>query len=217
MKRINIKVKSTFLIIMIILLSVQLMACGSTAKISNENDDTIKDTMFADWPTYSTVEDLINRADIVILGEVVKVNDPVKTPRKFDFPAGISLADREALEKSPDGYDINTISDVKVIKAIKGQVSIGDILKVYQMGGKIGNEERMLSGVEHYKAGERNVFFMMKSDNGCSALNPSQGDIKIIDGKSKTHIDNKLFKDGVTEEELVKMLDEKVEKLKSSK
>lgn len=193
-------------------IAVSFFGCSNTSK-SSEEDTKGKIIMHADWPTYSDTSSLITASNTIIRGEVVAVDNEQKLQKKFDFPDRISKEEQERLEKSEAGYDVVTVSDVKVTKAIKGDIKEGTIIKVYQLGGKDKNREIVLDGLEYYSKGDRNLFFLLNVDGIYSTLNPTQGEIKLIDKKAQINKNNKLFKSGLSEEELISVLEKEVQKL----
>lgn len=153
-------------------------------------------TSYADYPSYDE-NSLITEADTIIIGEVIKTNDPEKINVK-----------RGKNRDSKPTYFTYIVSDIKVHKVIKGNVKIGDIVKIKQME----NEE----GLDYFQKASRSMFFLKGFPDNVpySTLNPFQGHIKIVNGKGQLHKDNKLFKDGISEEELITMVEEIAKKAK---
>lgn len=161
--------------------------------ISNAPQDQIQ--FQADYEVYNDLETMIKNANLVVLGEVIKVNEPKKMPF-IDIPG-----------KGPV-YGVYTVSEIQVKKVIKGNVNPGDIVQVKQLGGNLGTETWVENESQLLSTGEKGVFFLDET-SPASLLNPSQGFVKIVDNKIKPHKNNNLIKSGLTEDAFLKILTEK--------
>lgn len=163
-----------------LLSSFQLTGCNSAA-------------MSADYPFYADEQSLISKADLIITGEVVKVNKAEKIDIRLD------KTDRAANEK--EDKVLYTVSEIKVIDVMKGDIKAGDIIKVKQLGDKNGwAEESLLKFDGYFKKGNQYVLFLSvytNPDIPFDTLNPEQGQINIVDGVTKVHEINTLFKSGI--------------------
>ncbi len=156
---------------------------------------------------YTNYEELDSRANLVLVGEVIKVNPP------------------EEIKISSSGLtQVFTVSQFRVDKAIKGNIKSGDIVKVKQYGGEYKGTEyvEMESGSEYYQLGERHLLFLASYEEAewevpCSPINPLQGSTKIINGKTKRTNNYQFINDSVPEDTLVKAIKEKVDKIKVEK
>jgi hypothetical protein len=147
-------------------------------------------------------------ADTVVIGEVIKVNDPEElvTGETINTITG---------EKEPISH-IYTVSEVKVSKVIKGKYSPNDIIKIKQYGGAYKDKEYSMGGIKYYQEGERHIFFLQSyEDSPCDTINPSQGDILITNGKIRAPNKGQFIKDNISEDLAESTLKERVEALKA--
>ena len=163
------------------------------------------------YMAYENYDEADDIADTVVIGEVIKVNEPKElvTGETINTITG---------EKEPIGH-IYTVSEVKVSKVIKGKYSAGDIIKIKQFGGsykEVGYDEHNMYGTVYYQTGERYLFFLGSyEDAPCSTINPQQGDMLIKDGKIKARNKVQFIKDNISEDLAIKALKERVEALKA--
>ena len=194
-----IKQKRYYLLILFILAisgTFQLTGCGSVG-------------IHADYPFYADEQSLIDKADLIITGVVVNVHKPEK----------IDLTVRSSGEvANEEDKTLVTVSEIEVIDVIKGDVKVGDIIEVKQLGDKNGMAEEYEMKVDGYfKKDSQYVLFLMDFNDlipgiPYSTLSPMQGQIKIVDGKTEVNELNALYKSGENSDEFVKALKEKVNK-----
>lgn len=171
---------------------------------------TLPGGMCADYMYYQNYDQVDKRADTVIIGDVIKVDDPkqVVVGKTTNTITG---------EAEPISY-IYTVSEVKVSKVIKGKSLPGDIIKVKQLGGSYKEteyDEHNMYGTVYYQAGDRYLFFLESYENSpSSTINPQQGDMLIKDGKIIARNKIQFVKDNVSENQAVKALKKRVEELK---
>lgn len=182
------KQKQVFTVILctLILLSMfQMIGCGSSR-------------MSADYPFYRDEQSLINKADLIITGKVIKVNKAEKINIK---------SDRTSQGKDEEEKILYTVSEIEVLDVIKGSVKVGDIVRVKQLGDKNGIAEQSLLKYDGYfKKGSQYVLFLSVYDNPdspLSTLNSMQGQINFEDGKTKVNEINPLYKSGIPKDEFV--------------
>ncbi len=156
---------------------------------------------------YNNYDELDKRANLVLVGEVIKVNPP-----------------EEIKISSNNDTMIYTVSEFRVDKAIKGNIKQGDIVKVKQYGGNYNGVDHIESetGSGYYQLGERYMLFLASYEEAewevpCSPINPLQGSTKIINGKTKRTNNYQFINDKVPEDTLVKAIKEKVDKIKLEK
>lgn len=97
--------------IIIVISMFSITACG--AKSANKVPVV---ESHADWHSFKSIEELALYSDLIVVGVVEQVKNPVKR--------NMSLS-----EKQPPLYEIATISDVKVTEVLKGNVKGGDIIR----------------------------------------------------------------------------------------
>ncbi len=156
---------------------------------------------------YKNYEEVDKSADLVFVGEVIKVNAP-----------------EELRISSNNQTSVYTVSEFRVDKAIKGNIKSGDIVKVKQYGGNYNGVDYVESeiGSGYYQLGERYMLFLASYEEAewevpCSPINPLQGGTKIINGKTKRTNNYQFINDNVPEDTLVKAIKEKADKIKLEK
>ena len=124
-----------------------------------------------DYPYYSDVQSITDAADVIIVGEVIEsgnVQDLMvdHTPGKED--------------KEPIKY---TLSTVKVTEVISGNVQVGDIITVKQIGDHQNFQEATLNEIDGYlKDGQKALMFLAEYENSpYSAVNQTQGMVEVMD------------------------------------
>ena len=131
-----------------------------------------KPMFHGDYPYYPDVEEITNAADVIIVGEVVTAKNVKnlmvdKTPNKSD--------------KEVTPY---TLSTVKIINVIKGDVDIGDIITIKQLGDYKNMPEATLHEMDGYlaKGTEQLMFLCEYESSPYSPVNPAQGMVEVKDG-----------------------------------
>ena len=211
------KINKTFFlgIPLILVLIVGTIWIGHNLKAETPLSDGINEpssvAISGDYPGYPDLDSLVKGSDIVISGKVINVYPPQE----------LNVSAAKDWKEHPV-YEVYTVSDISVDKVLKGNVLPGDIVKVKQRGGSYGGTDYIESNVEFLKKDTKHIFFLESYNfTPCSLLNPLEGDISIVDSKVKAKDKNlvpfDLFKDGTSEDELVSLLKEKVEKLKVKK
>lgn len=169
-------IKKCVFITIITAISLQLASCGSN-------------TQNASYASYPNETDLMKKADIVINGEITKVNK----------------AERIIISADKKESAIYTVSDVKVIEVIKGNVKVGDTIKVKQLGDVEKDKGN------YYKTGEKYILFLATFEDilpgtPYEELSPFEGNINVSDGTTKVHPKNKLFKNNEKKEDVINKL-----------
>ena len=196
--------------------AVLLSSCGTINKNSTRTESTVIEKISADIITQPDITGLINNSKIIISGKVLSVDPSVKVPIKFDFPDSVTIEERKNIENSEEGYYIFTVSEVEVSKVIKGDLKKGDVIKIYQLGGSSKEKTTIVEDIEYLKQGDIHILFIADWDGKYTITNSIQGDIKLVDQKSKVNNNNKLFQDGIAEDELISSIKSDVDKTKST-
>ncbi len=180
---------------------------GEIVDLSNNKPSKSLNRLIASgsYMYYNNYEELDKRADIVLVGEVIKVNVP------------------EELRISRNNEtSVYTVSEFRVDKAIKGNIKRGDIVEVKQYGGNYNGVDYLESeaGSNYFQLGERHLLFLASYEDfewycPCSLINPLQGNIIISNGKTKRTNNYQFINDNVPEDTLVKAIKEKVDKIKA--
>lgn len=124
-----------------------------------------------DYPYYSDVQSITNAADVIIVGEVINSGDVQdimvdQTPGKED--------------KEPIQY---TLSTVRVTEVISGNIQIGDIITIKQIGDYEKLPEASLNEIDGYlKNGQSELMFLAEYESSpYSAVNQTQGMVEVLD------------------------------------
>ena len=180
---------------------------GEIVDLSNNKPSKSLNRLIASgsYTYYNNYEELDKRADLVLVGEVIKVNPP-----------------EEIKISSNNDTSVYTVSEFRVDKAIKGNKKPGDIVKVKQYGGNYNGVDHIESetGSGYYQLGERYMLFLASYEEAewevpCSPINPLQGSMIISNGKTKRTNNYQFINDNVPEDTLVKAIKEKVDKIKA--
>jgi|GEM_PF-1198222 hypothetical protein len=121
------------------------LGCSSaTTNTAATKDKPITMIASEDFPSYSSIGDLSERANTIVRGSVIQtrveaLNDMVQAPAVNE-----SALDEQT---NPGGEDIvpfdkiYTIYTIKVAESFKGTHAAGDTIEVKQLGGQLGNTE----------------------------------------------------------------------------
>ena len=163
MKSSHIKIMTT---IIIIISMFSIAACG--AKTGNKVPIV---ESHADWHSFKSIEELALYSDLIVVGVVEQVKNPVKR--------NMSLSDNQ-----PPLYEIATLSDVKVTEVLKGNVKAGDNIEIKQEGGLYEGTQYITDGVEFVKEKGEYILFLRtfdkyKANVPYAVINPKQGLIQL--------------------------------------
>lgn len=166
---------------------------------------THKSELHADYPFYDTIEELYNRADVIVVAKVNKAGKTVNLDINADKTSNEDLEDK----KIP-----YTISEVEVVHIIKGEAEVNQVLQVKQLGDYKNQPESRLKEIDGYLKKDKNVVLFLKGyedigmDVPYSILNPDQGILLIENGIIKTVGENPLFTDGLSLNNTIQKLNE---------
>lgn len=151
---------------------------GTIDKILLPNDLIRADTIFAphvDYMVYNSIKELSDVSTVIIKGQVIKVHVPAII-RLAVFPNGTTLE------------DVFTVSDVRVMETLKGDMQPGEIIQVKQRGGLYEGKMYTPDAPELFTQNMRGIFFLETYEGSPAAcINPTQGFLKIVDGVIEVH------------------------------
>lgn len=162
----------------------------------------------SDYEYFNDDKSLISNSDVIISGIILKVNKAEKININTD-----SIVRSKNNEQDLQTY---TVSEVKVSEVLKGDVKIGDTLKIKQLGDKDGIvEDSIIKNGGYFKNNSEHIFFLKSYKNivsgmPYSVLNPSQGDVELVNNSIKVHPENILYKNGTSKNEFIKILKGKI-------
>ncbi|MCL2320986.1 MAG: hypothetical protein FWC47_02640 [Oscillospiraceae bacterium] len=140
---------------------------------NNTTAKTQKVAIYADYPSYDNLQNLIDKADTIIKGKVIDFNysylniiEKPESDNEFLNPGG---------EKDTSSIPY-TIFTVEINKVYKGSVNKKDIIEIKQLGGTLGNIEYIDKNAAKLNIGGNYIFFLETYPNSpASLLNPIQG------------------------------------------
>jgi len=181
------------LLLCLVAVVISLVSCSSPAAY--------------DYQSYNSDTIIVN-SDWIIVGEIVKVNKPEKINMSIK-----AIGVNKAVDPN---YILYTVSEIKVLEVIKGDLVVGDIIKIKQIGNeKKDPYEPIIKGNGYLKKGVKDILFLQKTPDTLNViLNPSQGVIEIKDNKTKSN--DPLFKSDISKDEFVNQLKEKVQYFKDN-
>lgn len=188
------------LLIISCLLAVTVFICGMMNFDFTADSHVNTITVNADYKLYADENSLIEDADTIIVGKVIATSNEVFT----------IVPKEKTMDKEPVNC-VYTVSDIEVIKTIKGNCNIGDIVKVKQIGGEYNGKRFIEESTEYLSINTKGVFFLQTYDSGvpASTLNPIQGHIKLKDNKAQFNKENKLFNQNIDESTLIIDIEQK--------
>ena len=142
-----------------------------------------KPMLHGDYPYYPDVESITSAADVIVVGEVV-------TARKVKKLMVDKTSNKTNKEATP-----YTLSTVKVTNVIKGDVSIGDVITIKQLGDYKNKPEATLHEMDGYlmKETEQLMFLCEYDGSPYSPVNPAQGMVEVKDGMLHSNNKYSLF------------------------
>lgn len=185
--------------------------------VISTNEEGLNPYRFYSYGGYGSVKELCAASNTVIKGEVITVHAP-----EVLITGTITHGnDTEPLK------DVYTVSDVRVIESIKGTLKPGDVIQVKQLGGFYKDREYPTDHPETYTKNMQGVFFLITYDNGpADHINPSQGFVKLINGKIENRpylldehytpseeskgSDGRLFENGMDQKDLINLIKESI-------
>ncbi|MGL5714034.1 MAG: hypothetical protein ACRCX2_13515 [Paraclostridium sp.] len=184
-----------------IIMSISILSIlvgGLFLNIRNNNLSTR-----ADFPAYESIDSIVDKSDDIILGVVVQEN------RARDININLDKDDNEEVNM------VYTTFNVEILDVIKGDLKIGDIIEVKQLGDKYGVSNYDVKKAGYFKNNQENIFFLssyknLNPDMPYSTLNPSQGHLEIDNNQVKTSSKNNLFAESFNKEEIINILKNKV-------
>jgi hypothetical protein len=122
-----------------------------------------------DYPYYPEVMDIVEEADIIIVGDVVDA-------KKVENLMTDVTPDKSNKEAIP-----YTLSSIRVTEVVKGNVKVGDVLTIKQLGDYEKKPEETLYKMDGYlEENSRELMFLAEYENSpYSPLNPAQGSVEV--------------------------------------
>lgn len=147
------------------------------------------DQLQADYPTYSSVEQAVDAADLIVTGVPVAPSEetlqPSVTQRSNDPYANPQYGAVEGAGTQQELGVTVTVTSVRVERVLKGKAHVGDIIRVSQVGGQSDGQsvhEAHTTLLSEHELGEGDSFLLLLSafdDGTYDAINPEIGVLEI--------------------------------------
>ena len=135
-----------------------------------------KRVLNADYPYYTEVEDITKAADAIIVGKVIDAE------KVQEMNVNTDPQTRNEVDSIP-----YTVSKFEAIEIVKGDINVGDIIEVKQIGYFKNIPEATLEEIDGYfKLGNLELLFLASYDDGTpySTLNPTQGAVQVLEDQT---------------------------------
>jgi len=194
--------KTIKLLIIIICIAVILTSFGCSTQEADVKQDV---RVSVDYPHYSSIGILAEKADLVIEGTIIdsrveEIDTRIRTNIENEQlnPGG----------EIPSSKHIYTVYTIKISNSYKGNVKPGDTIEVKQIGGETETIVYTVEGSVKLASNEKYVMFLSTCENTPpSFLNSTQSSYFITDSTIKkefvsTNLDNELI---LTNQDLIKI------------
>ncbi|HET9519240.1 MAG TPA: hypothetical protein VFO77_16070, partial [Actinoplanes sp.] len=148
-------------------LAAGLLGACTSEPAATKTDEVV--AYHATYSSYGTVDDLLSTADLVVRGtptaarteqifmDAPSGNDPNTNPQ-----AGLSSKERDEVRK--ESGIVVTVSTVKVLEVVKGDVTVGDTIEVSQLGGSFEGVQYQDDGTTLLSKDGEYVLFLAAKD-----------------------------------------------------
>lgn len=204
------KIKSRcFLGIVIITVSTLII----TGYLNSANSSQEVSKMSYDWPNYSTVKELVDNSDLIVIGNVIDDNKPVKNELKIILNENLPQEKKEKYLKEKL-YEVVTESQIQISKVIKGEEKPNDIIRVQQTGGTYGEIKQVVQDMKYLKKGNKVIIYLKKTPDSSLyvPINALQSHNYIVNEKVKFNKGEVFIKDKSQDEISVSELIKDIEK-----
>lgn len=195
-------------------IALALAGC-STSSESGANAASETVVLSADYPVYDSIESAIEEADLIVKGEYIgsevdllyptleTEGDPESNPQQGIAPEGVDLKEMAI---------VTTVSQLRITEVLKGDMNVGDIIEVSQLGGEydeVNYNEESTTLLSEVDVPEVALFLNQTSDTTFDLINPAQG-IFIVEGEAvKAPSNQESFSEIATIDELREVVEDK--------
>lgn len=179
--------KVVCIILTLAISSFGIIGCSKNAQtMGNKKNGIEKRYVNIEYRSFKDDKELLDKADVVVLGKVIKTYEPKKINVNLD-------TNSESVES------VYTVCDLKVEKVIKGDIEVGQVVQIKQNGGLFENVEYIYGRQEYLMENTDYVVFLESYINfnpqmPYSLLNPTQGRKPAKDNAEKDKLINDLEK-----------------------
>lgn len=161
----------------------------NTAKTATETTAKTAESITADYPGYSSAEEGVKAAGLVVTGVPLDSRERILYP-EIDFTSGTPETNPQ-YGLTEDDIDMDalgvpeTVTRVRVTKVIKGDAKVGDIIEVAQVGGVdksgIVRRETSTTLLNEAKASGTAEFLLLLNEYDVvyNAINPISGALGV--------------------------------------
>ncbi|MCL5289601.1 MAG: hypothetical protein M1489_00965 [Firmicutes bacterium] len=149
-----------------------LIGC-STQKVNAGQKEKLTTYIFADYPHYSSIDSLAEKADIIIEGKIVS-----SRVEEINILDKTNMEDKKLHPSSEiqTSKMVYTVYTVKVSDSYKGTVKPGEIVEVKQLGGEDETTVYISEDSVKFPKNKKYLMFLSTYENvPASLLNPIQG------------------------------------------
>lgn len=115
-------------------------------------------------PKFSDIQSMFNEIDIIVIGEVKKVNEPFTVDRRDYY----ILGPEDKKEDFMPWYSNYIVSEVKIIKVLKGDIEQDTLIEVMQEtlydNNSYNSANNRLKNVKVFKNKEKYILFLKYYD-----------------------------------------------------
>lgn len=169
-------------LIIAVVCAAALVMAVTVAQHGNQSDVRM---IQADYPTYSSVEQAVDVADLIVTGVPVASSEetlqPSATQRSNDPYANPQYGAAEGEGTQQELGVLVTVTSVRVERVLKGKAQVGGIIRVSQVEGQSVREAHTTLLSEH-ELGEDDSFLLLLSafdDGTYDAINPEIGVLEV--------------------------------------
>jgi len=145
--------------IALVSLTLLVTGCSNTQNSESSENSDISYHVCVEYPTYKTIDELGDKADIIIKGYMTKSK----------------VIDLNSASTSEGHFSIYTYYTIKITQAIKGKYQINDTVEMRQLGGEVNGEKLTSEGSIDFKMSPQNEYVFFLREYPCEMLNPYQG------------------------------------------
>lgn len=200
-------------LIIAVVCAAALVVAVTVVRRGNQSDSRM---LQADYPTYSSVEQAVDAADLIVTGVPVAPSEetlqPSVTQRSNDPYANPQYGAVEGAGTQQELGVTVTVTSVRVERVLKGKAHVGDIIRVSQVGGQSDGQsvhEAHTTLLSEHELGEGDSFLLLLSafdDGTYDAINPEIGVLEISkDGAARplgdTSVDSQAIGTSLSEYE----------------
>lgn len=195
-------------------IALALAGCSTSSEPGvNLASETV--VLSADYPVFDSIESASDEADLIVKGEYIDSavellyptieteGDPESNPQQ-----GIASEEVDLEEMAI----VTTVSQLRITEVLKGDVNVGDIIEVSQVGGEYDDvtyDEESTTLLSEVDVPEVALFLNQTSDTTFDLINPAQGIFTVEGNTVEASSNEESFSDIATIDELREVIEDK--------